>query len=124
MAARGYAGADGEASWLSATRVRAYCMYSACMVAIQIRDVSEQVRDVLAGRAAERGQSLQTYLLALVEADARRARNRAVLDRFEALSDGVIAQPGETSAEVSAARVRRERTLSGQAAEGAEEPST
>lgn len=46
-------------------------MYSACMsVALQIRDVPESVRDTLADAAKRRGQSLQAYLLAVVEREA------------------------------------------------------
>ncbi|MGH3843031.1 MAG: hypothetical protein ACRDS0_16525 [Pseudonocardiaceae bacterium] len=55
------------------------------MVASQIRDVPE---DVLAQRARARGQSLQAFLLWLVEQEARRSRNLAVLDRFADRTDG------------------------------------
>jgi hypothetical protein len=83
------------------------CMYNACMIALQIRDVPEEVRDVLAERARARGQSLQAFLLNLVEAEAKRARNAAVLARFAGRTDGVRAQPGETAAELAAERARR-----------------
>lgn len=67
-----------------------FCMYNACMsVALQIRDVPEDVRDVLAEMARKRGQSLQAFLLSLVEQEARFARNLAVLDTFEGRADGV-----------------------------------
>ncbi|WP_370617506.1 FitA-like ribbon-helix-helix domain-containing protein [Mumia qirimensis] len=49
-------------------------------VALQIRDVPETVRDAIAQRAEERGQSMQAYLLDLVSRDARIARNLALLD--------------------------------------------
>lgn len=39
-------------------------------VALQIRDVPESVRDTLADAAKRRGQSLQAYLLAVVEREA------------------------------------------------------
>jgi plasmid stability protein len=42
-------------------------------VALQIRDVPEEVRDAIAKRAAEEGQSMQAYLLNLVSEDARRS---------------------------------------------------
>jgi hypothetical protein len=58
-------------------------------VALQIRDVPEEVRDALAEMARQRGQSLQAFLLALVEQEARFARNLAVLRRFEGRVDGV-----------------------------------
>jgi len=51
-------------------------------VALQIRDVPEEIRDALAEAAAERGQSMQVYLLNLVSADARRRRNAEVFDRL------------------------------------------
>lgn len=45
------------------------------MVALQIRDVPEAVRDALAAEAARRGQSLQTLLLELVTQEAGFQRN-------------------------------------------------
>lgn len=77
------------------------------MVALQIRDVPEDVRNALAERARERGQSLQGFLLTLVEAEARRSHNAAVLARIGKRSDGTRSHPGETAAEVAAARRRR-----------------
>jgi hypothetical protein len=74
------------------------------MVALQIRDVSEEVRDALAAQAKARGQSLQSYLLELVEMQARRLRNTAVLDRFAGRSDGSRVLPGETSVELAEQR--------------------
>ena len=43
-------------------------------VALQVRDVPEEVRDALAEAAAARGQSMQAYLLDLVVEEARIAR--------------------------------------------------
>lgn len=67
---------------------------------MQIRDVPEEVRDALAAQAKARGQSLQSYLLELVEIQARRLRNTAVLDRFAGRSDGSRVLAGETSVEL------------------------
>jgi hypothetical protein len=78
------------------------------MVALQIRDVPEDVRDALTAEARARGQSLQAYLLELVETQARRLRNTAVLDRFAGRSDGTRSLPGETSAELAQQREQRE----------------
>lgn len=89
-------------------------MHNACVVALQIRDVPEEVRDALAAQARVRGQSLQAYLLELVETQARRLRNTAVLDRFAGRSDGTRSLPGETSAEL--AQQREQRGASGDAA--------
>jgi hypothetical protein len=82
----------------------AVCMYYACMVALQIRDVSEEVREALVAQACARGQSLQAYLLELVETQARRLRNVAVLDSFAGRADGSRSLPGETSAELEEQR--------------------
>jgi hypothetical protein len=88
-------------------------MHNACMVAIQIRDVPEAVRDALAAQARARGQSLQAYLLELVEMQARRLRNTDLLHRFAGRSDGTRSLPGETSAELAR---QRERGAAGDAA--------
>ena len=47
------------------------------MVALQIRDVSDSDRDALAGLAALRGQSLQTFLHDVIAREAASARNLA-----------------------------------------------
>ena len=86
-------------------------MYYACMVALQIRDVPEDVRDTLVDRARSQGQSLQRYLLALVEAEARRSGNRSVLARFSGRSDGSRVAPGETAEELTALRDERDDEL-------------
>lgn len=74
------------------------------MVALQIRDVPEDVRDVLAEQARVRGQSMQAFLLALVEAEAQRARNAAVLARLANRTDGTRLAPGQTAAELAELR--------------------
>ena len=51
-------------------------------VALQIRDVPEEVRDTLADLAAARGQSMQAYLLDMVGREARMARNAQAFDRL------------------------------------------
>jgi hypothetical protein len=58
------------------------------MVALQIRDVPEDVRDILAERARAVGKSLQAFLLDLVQAEAARSRNIALLRQFEDRTDG------------------------------------
>ena len=52
-------------------------------VALQIRDVPEDVRDLIAERAAQQGQSVQAYLLALVVHEARVLRNGRAFQRTE-----------------------------------------
>lgn len=49
------------------------------MVAIQVRGVSDEVRDALAGEADRRGVSLQVYLAEVLEREAAAARNLAWL---------------------------------------------
>ena len=49
------------------------------MVAIQVRDVSEDVRDALAAEAERRGLSLQLLLAEVLEREAGAARNLAWL---------------------------------------------
>ncbi len=82
-------------------------------VALQIRDVPEEVRDALAERARATGRSLQADLLALVEAEARRSRNARLLAGLDDRDDGWQPGPGETAAAVAAARQAREQHLAG-----------
>lgn len=53
-------------------------------VALQIRDVSEEDRDVLADLAAARGQSLQAFLHDMVKERVKFARN---VDIFRGTAD-------------------------------------
>lgn len=81
------------------------------MVALQIRDVPDDVRRALADLAASRGQSLQAYLLGLVTAEARRSANLALLEGFGARRDGSRLSPGEASAADVEARTERDARL-------------
>jgi plasmid stability protein len=83
------------------------------MVALQIRDVPEDVRDALAARARARGQSLQTFLLAMVQDEARRSRNLALLVRFADRTDGSTLTAEEATAAVEHARSERTRAGGG-----------
>jgi hypothetical protein len=78
------------------------------MVAIQVRDVPDAVRDALAAEADSRGQSLQVFLSEVLEREARLARNRAWLKRTR---DNPIARiaADESSADLIR-RQREERT--------------
>ena len=78
------------------------------MVALQIRDVPEKVRLTLAERARARGQSLQAFLLSLVEAEARRCANLAMLDRFVDREDGSRLSVGGSTEALDRARAERE----------------
>lgn len=78
------------------------------MVALQIRDVPENVRLALAERARARGQSLQAFLLSLVEDEARRSANLALLDRFVGREDGSRLCVGGATEALDRARAERE----------------
>jgi len=82
------------------------------MVALQIRDVPDEVRDTLAAQARQRGQSLQAYLLDLVRQQAQRANNATLLHRFAGRDDGIRTAPGELAALVGDERRGREDDLS------------
>jgi antitoxin FitA len=49
-------------------------------VALQIKDVREEVRDAIAARAAATGQSMQTYLKEILEREFRAERNKSLFD--------------------------------------------
>ncbi|MFE6508661.1 hypothetical protein ACFVDI_23025 [Nocardioides sp. NPDC057767] len=70
------------------------------MAYLQIRDIPDDVRDVLAQRAKDRGQSLNSYLRDVVLREASFANNQALIDR-------VVASRGDskfTTEDVLAAR--------------------
>jgi plasmid stability protein len=68
---------------------------------LQIRDVPDDVRRALKARAAERGESLNRYLLGLLERETARPTVRQVLDR--------AAGRGEPAGESALAAVQVER---------------
>ena len=82
------------------------------MVALQIRDVPDEVRDALVAQARQRGQSLQAYLLELVRQQAHRGTNAALLNRFSGRDDGLRTTPGELADLVADQRRTREQGLS------------
>lgn len=83
------------------------------MVALQIRDVPEDVRDILAREADERGQSLQAYLLALVKAQAARKRNSALIRALRATGGGTNMSLEEANELKYRLREERDRQLLG-----------
>lgn len=78
------------------------------MVALQIRDVPDDIRATLAGRAAARGQSLQAYLLTLVTREAQRAANLARLETFAGRNDGSRFTSAEHAQTLTDARTERD----------------
>ena len=78
------------------------------MVALQIRDVPDDIRQTLAEQAAARGQSLQAFLLTLVTNEARRSTNLAVLERFGTRQDGSQLSTAQVTEALDQARAERE----------------
>lgn len=81
-------------------------------VVLTVRDVPEEVRDLLAGQARERGQSLQGFLLTILNRQAAFGRNRQILAEISQELDGVggADQDAPDAAEL-VARARGERSL-------------
>jgi len=78
------------------------------MVAIQIRDVPDEVRGALAAEAEARGQSLQVFLQDVLEREARLARNRAWLKQVR--ESPIARVEGEFGSADLVRRQREERT--------------
>jgi antitoxin FitA len=79
-------------------------------VVITIRDVPEEVRDLLAQQARERGQSLQAFLVAVLNRQADFCRNRQLLAEIsEELDAGVGAGSNAPDAADLLTRARAER---------------
>lgn len=59
------------------------------MAVLTIRDVPDDVKDALARDARERGQSLQAFLLGVLQRQAAFSRNRQLLSEIESdLAEG------------------------------------
>ena len=81
------------------------------MVALQIREVPEELRDRLSELARQRGQSLQAYLFDVLRDEARRQDNLAVLDRFSKGTYGTQLSPSDIHVALDAERARRDTEL-------------
>jgi antitoxin FitA len=81
------------------------------MVALQIRDVPEELRDRLSELASQRGQSLQAYLFDVVSDEARRQDNLAVLDRFGQGTYGTRLSAADIDGALRTARAERDTEL-------------
>jgi hypothetical protein len=80
-------------------------------VTVTIRDVPEDVRDVLTRDARQRGQSLQAFLLGLLARQARFSGNRqllAAVGRELASGGGAGADAPDAAEVLEAARRRRD----------------
>ena len=76
---------------------------------LQIRNVPDDARRILKARAAARGESLNTYLLRLLEREAERPTVAEVLDRAGRRSERAAAS---ALGPVDEARLDREDQLS------------
>jgi antitoxin FitA len=81
------------------------------MVALQIREVPEELRDRLTELARQRGQSLQAYLFDVLRDEARRQDNLAVLDRFSKRAYGSHLSPPDVLGALDAERATRDTEL-------------
>jgi hypothetical protein len=57
--------------------------YEYMSVVLTIRDVPDEVRDLLSQQARERGQSLQAFLLAMLRRQASFGRNRQIVAELD-----------------------------------------
>jgi hypothetical protein len=80
------------------------------MVALQIRDVPTPLRDALAAAARERSESLQEYLLHLLEREAAALENRRLLRDWTDKPLG-SAESSDLATYVRDERERREQHL-------------
>ncbi len=78
------------------------------MVALQIRDVPDDIRHTLAERASRRGQSLQSFLLKLVTDEANRSANAAIVARFANRDDGSSLSTADLSDVIDQTRAERD----------------
>jgi hypothetical protein len=82
------------------------------MAVITIRDVPDEVKHDLVSSARGRGQSLQAYLLGVLERQARFARNRQIIADIERdLAEGGGAGPDAPDAAAVLEQSRRERDV-------------
>lgn len=78
---------------------------------LTIRDVPDNVKDALAQEARDRGQSLQAYLLGVLDRQAAFVQNRQLLDEIErdlATGGGAGADAPDAAEVLDHARAERE----------------
>jgi hypothetical protein len=83
------------------------------MTNVQVRDVPEDVVALLKQRAGETGQSLQSYLLTLLTAEAGVVRNDAILDAVSRRKTGWRAGPDDAAELIRQGRRERDEHLMG-----------
>jgi antitoxin FitA len=82
------------------------CMYCACMPHIQVRDVPDNVHQILATRAERAGQSMQQYLAAQLAALASTPTVDEVVERIGRRRKGSVTARDAVAA-IHAERARR-----------------
>jgi antitoxin FitA len=85
------------------------CMHNACMKNIQVRNVPERVHKVLRRRAADAGQSLQEYLLQLLEERAAKPTIKELFAEIERRRSG--GRMGDSAKLIREIRDEREEEL-------------
>lgn len=83
--------------------------YDDCMKNVQVRNVPERVHKVLRRRAAAAGQSLQEYLLQLLEESAGRPTMKELFARIERRGGG--ARMGDTAQLIREIRDERDEEI-------------
>ena len=78
------------------------------MATLTIHGVDDSVHDALVERARAHEQSLQGFLLALMENEARSPTNFALLDRFAGRSDGARMMAAEADETIEHHRAERD----------------
>lgn len=81
------------------------------MVALQIRDVPDDVRDALAERAREAGQSLQGFLLSVVIREASFTQNRAIISELDNWTTGTGVTGDDVLSALDTARSERQGAM-------------
>lgn len=89
------------------------------MVAIQIRNVPEDLRDILAQDAKARGQSLQQYLLEVLQQQAGAARNAEFIRTWEPIRglETPSGEPADVVQLIEEGRRERDRRILGSLAD-------
>lgn len=83
-------------------------MYYACMVAIQIRDVPEDVRKKLASMAKSEGKSLQAFLRDLLIREADWAVNASIMAEAARTPGGSTMTEEESQAFIDKMKAERD----------------
>ncbi|MGH8775418.1 MAG: FitA-like ribbon-helix-helix domain-containing protein [Jiangellaceae bacterium] len=95
-------------------------------VTLTIRDVPDDVRDALTRESRERGQSLQAYLLGVLQRQAGFSRNREVIAEIErdiALYGDTQVGPSDVVDAIHQARAERDEQILRAMKPGGDDPA-